>query len=178
MNNPTATRRTGKPLSAVAVTGSWLTLPTTPDMHATVAITDAKQSKFYEFSAHIDSRTGEVMGYRFQPAEGDAYDLDPVASVYGWSCSCKDGIYRPNRPQGCRHIQATIQLLATLDDEMAHAEQARLDAEQLADTEFSMPTDAEIDAMAAEFAEEWECGSGQAFAGEVESIHAQQCCGA
>lgn len=163
----TKTRKADKPLAPAAVISHWLVLPSAADMDSQVAIEDAKLATFYRLVAHLDQRTGEVMGYRLTKVDGTTYDLDPTGT-WGWTCDCPDGLHRGNRPGGCRHAVAVRQLLASLDDALAAAEQARLEAEQAADREgepFPWPTPEELRAMAVEAGEEAELGrSGLAFA--------------
>lgn len=50
--------------------------------------------------------------YRFLPdGTPTAYDID-IHAPYGWQCDCPDGTFRPNRPGGCKHVQALKAALA------------------------------------------------------------------
>ena len=72
------------------------------------------------------------MGYRLEKRDGTTYDLDPT-NTWGWGCDCPDGLYRGNRPAGCRHAVAVRQLLASLDDALEAAERAELERQQAED---------------------------------------------
>ncbi len=157
MTQCTTTTRRDKPLAPVSVQAHWLVLPTTADMASEVAIEDAKLSTFYAMHAHLDQRSGEICGYRLTKRDGEFHDIDPVAGTWGAGCSCEDATFRPNRPGGCRHIAALTQLLASLDDALAAAERAELErqqAEDRCDEAFYWPDGTELEAMAAELAEE------------------------
>lgn len=120
MASVTSGRHGVKPLVPVSVVAKWVRLPDAGDvlMRGECSITDAKRSSLYGIEAHVDPQSGEVMGYRFQPlVGGEPHDVGP--NVWGFGCDCADGLYRPNRPGGCRHVQSLQQLLASLDGELA-----------------------------------------------------------
>lgn len=70
----------------------------------------------------IKDDAGRTIGMRLirplDPKEPD-HDGDGLKRLavdftdpHGWSCSCEDATYRPDRPGGCRHVVALRQVAA------------------------------------------------------------------
>ena len=101
--------RPAKPLLPVSVTGVFVADPTDDDLligAAVLEIDDGKELASYWLQANTER--GNIVGYalrKFNSAE--VYDLPASLD----SCDCPDGVYRSERPGGCRHQQAIRQAL-------------------------------------------------------------------
>ena len=109
---PTATLRQRKPLDPVNVTGRLITglnsgLTDLFDGCAILEIEDYKELTSYWCGAStvVQGHNTSLHLQRF--ATGVKYELPADLS----SCSCPDGIYRSDRPGGCRHAVALRQSL-------------------------------------------------------------------
>ncbi len=113
------TTRQRKPLAPVQVTGAFVAPPTDEDLligAAVLEIDDGKELASYWLQANTDR--GNVVGWslrRFGSAE--VYDLPASLD----SCDCPDGLYRSERPGGCRHQVAVRQALAARPNAVAVA---------------------------------------------------------
>jgi hypothetical protein len=108
--------RQRKPLLPVNVTGVFSEGVTTHDLlhgSAILEVTDddgRQPEAFYWTEAVLDA--GRLVGVTIQKfADGDRHyvhlDGEP-------SCTCEDATYRPDRPGGCRHVNAVRQALVEL----------------------------------------------------------------
>jgi hypothetical protein len=91
--NPIKTRQATQPATG---TCRWLTRPSRPGEYGVLAVNGTA----YEVLALFDGDT--LAGYRLLKADGAMYDLP--ADLGG--CDCPDHTFHPERPGGCKHMQA------------------------------------------------------------------------
>ena len=65
----------------------------------------------YEALPLLDGET--LVGYRLLKADGTMYDVE-TAGPHGWTCDCPDATFHPERPGGCKHVNALRAALAAL----------------------------------------------------------------
>jgi hypothetical protein len=114
--NRTPARRERKPLAPVAVTGVFEPGVMPHDLlHgcAILTVTDAARQEVFYWATAITA-SGRVVALDLQkfgrlPGEDrHRATLDPLA------CDCEDATYRPDRPGGCRHVNAVRQAMIEL----------------------------------------------------------------
>ena len=100
-------------LQPVAVIGRFVGGATPDDLLAGCAILeieDANELTSYWTVADVDRRSGVITGFAVRKfGSGEVYHLPRDLS----SCDCPDRTYRPDRPNGCRHMAALRQALLT-----------------------------------------------------------------
>jgi hypothetical protein len=106
-------RRQHAPLSPVNVVGRFAE-GVTPDQllqgSAILEVTDPKGVALYWCEAVLDA--GRLVGVVLQKfADGDRHHVHLAGEA---SCTCEDASYRPDRPGGCRHVNAVKQALIDL----------------------------------------------------------------
>jgi hypothetical protein len=94
--NPLKPRPATRPAHGTA---RWLTRPNGRREGGVLAINGTA----YEVLPLFD---GEVLvGYRLLKADATMYDIE-TAGPRGWTCDCPDATFHPERPGGCKHVQA------------------------------------------------------------------------
>jgi hypothetical protein len=113
-STPTCAPRQCKPLSPVQVQGHFIGGATAEDLTrgaAILEIIDAKEMTSYWCAAVTDR--GRIVSFRLRKfVTGDQYDLPADLSA----CDCPDGVYRSERPLGCRHRVGLRQAIITAAD--------------------------------------------------------------
>ena len=102
--------RQRKPLSPVNVVGRFLGGADDEDLLIGAAVLESEDSKdLMSYWCQANTEHGNIVGWslrRFGFAE--VYDLPASLNA----CDCPDGIYKSERPGGCRHQVALRQALA------------------------------------------------------------------
>jgi hypothetical protein len=99
--NPIKTRKATKPATGTA---RWLTKPNADQAGGVLQINGTE----YEVLPLFDDQAR--IGYRLLKADGTMYDLPADLS----GCDCPDHTFHPERPGGCKHMQALRAALAAL----------------------------------------------------------------
>ena len=102
--NPIKTRPATRPASGLC---RWLTKPNAHHEGGALEINGTA----YEVLPLFDGAA--LVGYRLLKADGTMYDVG-TAGAHGWTCDCPDATYHPERPGGCKHVQALRAALAAL----------------------------------------------------------------
>ncbi len=91
---PSAARpvKAGRPVHPVRCAWRWLRVPVLPLGIGRLLITAETRrgpvSRQYDVGAHLDPRTGRVLGWRLVRADDEGYDV--VLGPGGCSCTCGD----------------------------------------------------------------------------------------
>jgi hypothetical protein len=108
--NPTRSRKPLEPVQVVGRFAEGVTPDQLPQGSAILEIEDAKGETFYWTEAVIDG--GRLVGVTLQKFnDGDRHYVHLDGDV---GCTCEDATYRPDRPGGCRHVNAVLQALVEL----------------------------------------------------------------
>src|SRR5438270_13273009 len=102
--NPIKTRKATRPVRGVC---RWITKQNAHHDGGVLAI----NSTAYEVLPVYDGAA--LAGYRLLKADGAMYDIG-TAGPHGWTCDCPDATFHPERPGGCKHVQALRAALAAL----------------------------------------------------------------
>jgi len=91
--NPIKARPETRPAAGVC---RWLTRPNARHEGGVLQVNGTR----YEVLPFYDGEA--LVGHRLLKADGTMYDVDVVT----WRCDCPDATFHPERPGGCKHVQA------------------------------------------------------------------------
>jgi hypothetical protein len=94
--NPIKTRQATRPAAGLC---RWLSKPNAHHEGGVLQINGTA----YEVLPLYDGEA--LVGYRLLKADATMYDVGTTAP-HGWTCDCPDATFHPERPGGCKHIQA------------------------------------------------------------------------
>lgn len=106
----TTLNRTRGPVKPAQGTVRWLRRPLLPTGLGRLAITSGRKTTEYDLGQLFDYQ-GRPSGWRLVKDDDTAYHLPADLS----RCSCPDREFMPDRPGGCRHMQALRAALAALE---------------------------------------------------------------
>lgn len=105
--------RQEKPPQAVSPDWRWHELPIYPCAALPVGSPGVLEIAGQLYTVIVYGDRGTARAVRLVKPDGATYDID-LAAKYP-SCDCPDGIYRPHRPGGCKHLVAIREALPTPD---------------------------------------------------------------